>query len=211
MILIAQLQVSTPKTAQDLAKLMEQREELNAQLRRHTQDRGDLANQIQGLGDPAVRSGPLARIKSLDDRIAILERDEQTLDKVIADAKAKGIGQDEATVYVTAPPAMPPFPQLPPTEVFPQQPPTWRDRLVDSLPVTAPITLASVVLLGAFLIWRISRSARNQFATLLALQQSRLEELQRSVDSVAVEMERVSENQRFVTKLVGDRAPAERR
>ena len=72
------------------------------------------------------------------------------------------------------------------------------------------MTVATVVLLGALLYWRISRSVKNQFSSLLAMQQSRLEEIQRSVDTVAVEIERVSENQRFVTKLVGER-PAERR
>ena len=38
----------------------------------------------------------------------------------------------------------------------------------------------------------------------------RMERLERAIDSIAVEVERISENQRFVTKLLaerGDRAP----
>ena len=31
--------------------------------------------------------------------------------------------------------------------------------------------------------------------------------LQQSVDSIAVEVERISENQRYVTKLLGEKAP----
>jgi hypothetical protein len=77
---------------------------------------------------------------------------------------------------------------------------------MDSLGTTVPITLASVLLLGAFLYWRVSRSMKQQFSQLIATQSGRLEELQRSIDTVAVEVERVSENQRFVTKMVGDKA-----
>lgn len=39
----------------------------------------------------------------------------------------------------------------------------------------------------------------------------RMERLERAIDSIAVEVERISENQRFVTKLLaerGERAPA---
>ena len=39
--------------------------------------------------------------------------------------------------------------------------------------------------------------------------ESRLTELQHSIDSVAVEIERISEGQRFTTKLLSERAPAE--
>jgi hypothetical protein len=79
--------------------------------------------------------------------------------------------------------------------------------MLDSLQTSGPIALATVVLLGATMYWWISRSVRNQLTKLVAMQSAKLEELQRSVDTVAVEVERVSENQRFVTKLVGDKQP----
>jgi hypothetical protein len=66
-----------------------------------------------------------------------------------------------------------------------------------------------VILIGAVMYWRISRTMKNQLNKLMGMQQTRLDELPCSVDTVAVEMERVSENQRLVTKLVGDR-PLER-
>ena len=39
---------------------------------------------------------------------------------------------------------------------------------------------------------------------------ARLAHLEQSVDAIAVETERISEGQRFTTKLLSDRAPAER-
>ena len=38
---------------------------------------------------------------------------------------------------------------------------------------------------------------------------ARLAEMQQSIDAIAVEVERISEGQRFTTKLLADRAPAE--
>jgi hypothetical protein len=40
--------------------------------------------------------------------------------------------------------------------------------------------------------------------------EQRLERIEQAVDAIAVEMERVSEGQRFTTKLLADRAPAAR-
>jgi chaperonin cofactor prefoldin len=208
-----QQQVIVPKSSQELAGLIARRDELNSQLESLNDQRGELAHQVQSLGNDEVRSGPMARLKALDARIGKVESEIAASDDAIATAKANGISEDDA-VRVIAPKVHVPEINIPPIPSFNfgyTQPP-WRVRVRDSLLTTAPITIASIVLVGAVLYWRISRTLRNQFATLVAAQQSRLDELQRSVDTVAVEIERVSENQRFVTKLVGDRtaAPVER-
>jgi hypothetical protein len=206
-------QISVPKTPHDLSGLIARRDELNSQLESLNDQRGELAQQVQRLGDAEVRSGPLARLKAIDARIARVENEIAASDDAIATAKANGVSEDDA-ITVVRPNVPVPEINIPRVDGFAflntHQP--WRERLIDSLATTAPITVASVVLVGVLLYWRISRGIRNQFAKLIAAQQSRLDELQRSVDTVAVEIERVSENQRFVTKLVGDRsaAPAER-
>jgi hypothetical protein len=41
-----------------------------------------------------------------------------------------------------------------------------------------------------------------------AITDARIERIEQAVDSIAIEMERVSEGQRFVTKLLSERAPA---
>jgi hypothetical protein len=213
MALIAQSQIAVPKTAQELARLIGRRDELRNQLEEATEQRSELASHVSRIGpsEPAVRAGPLARLQVADERIARLGRDLQQADDAILEAKSKGVtGEDHLTeVYVSAaPPATPPpFP----FGDFGTHQPSWRERALDSLQVTAPITLASVVLVGALIYWRLSRAMKNQINRLQATQTGALLQLQQSLDSVAVEIERVSENQRFVTKLVGEKQPAERR
>jgi hypothetical protein len=41
-----------------------------------------------------------------------------------------------------------------------------------------------------------------------AITDARIERIEQAVDSIAIEMERVSEGQRFVTKLLSERAPS---
>jgi chaperonin cofactor prefoldin len=196
-----------PRTADELRAMVARRDELRSQLESLTEQRSNLAEQIGDLhsSDPAVRAGPVARLKAMDERITRLERDIQAADDQVATAKANGVSVPAPAVDIfPSPPATPEVPSFVWTtgEHVP-----WRERMLDSLQTSGPIALATVVLLGATIYWWISRSVRNQLTKLVAMQSAKLEELQRSVDTVAVEVERVSENQRFVTKLVGDKQP----
>jgi hypothetical protein len=201
-------QIAAPKNKAELDALSDQRDELREQLESLNERREDLAQQIGRIGsDDVVRSGPVARLRILDQQIQQLETKIEQSDRLITEAKGKGIGGEHAPG-----PQVIRIPEIPTFEFEHMpgvtQPPTpWYDRL-GPLATTVPITLASIALLGALMYWRISRSVRNQLSKIMAAQSGRLEELQRSVDTVAVEMERVSENQRFVTKLVGEKAPA---
>lgn len=204
---IAQNRISVPTSTQELSGLLARRDELRNQIAAANEQRGELANQVQriGISEAEVRAGPLARLKQMDERIDRLSRELQSADDAIAEAKSKGIGSEnpaEAQVYVSPPPTPGPF-------VWGDFPgvheASWRERAIESLPVTAPITLATVVLVGAVIYWRLSRAMKNQINRLQATQTGALLQLQQSLDSVAVEIERVSENQRFVTKLVGEK------
>jgi hypothetical protein len=71
--------------------------------------------------------------------------------------------------------------------------------------ITTVITLSVTVLL----VVRMRTRARNQVGSpelreILA----RLERVEQAIDAVAVEAERISEGQRFTTKLLAERAPA---
>ena len=219
--MIAQGQISTPKTGLELTGLVARRNELRDQIETANEQRAELAEQIQRIGpsEAAVRAGPIARLQQVDARIDRLSRELQASDDAIAEAKSKGIGTDEqgsgVHIYTpgpaTAPPALPDFPRIYFGESGTAQPATWQDRALDSLKFNGPITLASVVLVGALIYWRLSRAMKSRLDRLQSTQNGALLQLQQSLDSVAVEIERVSENQRFVTKLVGEKQPAERR
>lgn len=72
------------------------------------------------------------------------------------------------------------------------------------------VTVASLIGigLGAFAMWRrIYRSAPAQPPQ---IDDSRLERLEAAVDVIAIEVERISESQRFAVGLLSDRLPAGR-
>ncbi|MFL5486891.1 MAG: hypothetical protein ACJ8AJ_00260 [Gemmatimonadaceae bacterium] len=58
--------------------------------------------------------------------------------------------------------------------------------------------------LGGYLTWRIERPSRSN-AVSSTLADERLDYLQRSVDAIALEVERIGEAQRFHEKLRGER------
>ena len=187
-----------PQTHDELRSLMMRRDELKEQLNALSQRRAELTQGI--LTNPVERGALEARLANTDKRIAQMEADLDKANDFVSDGLARGLATDAPTAI-----KLPQFIWQTGQQELP-----WRERLLNSLDVTAPITIATVVLLGAVMYWRILRSVRSQFTKLLSMQQARLEEIQRSVDTVAVEMERVSENQRYVTKLVGEKQPAER-
>lgn len=55
--------------------------------------------------------------------------------------------------------------------------------------------------IGAFVAWRVAARPGAEPAPTEQVFDDRLERLQQSLDALAVEVERVGENQRFVTKL----------
>ena len=77
----------------------------------------------------------------------------------------------------------------------------------------AMITVFAIVF-GSFMVTAIARAylRRSPAPGSKQLEEisARLAHLEQSVDAIAVETERISEGQRFTTKLLSDRAPAER-
>jgi hypothetical protein len=67
---------------------------------------------------------------------------------------------------------------------------------------------------GIVLITKMWLSHKEKMAALgsggprSAITDARIERIEQAVDSIAIEMERVSEGQRFVTKLLSERAPS---
>jgi hypothetical protein len=49
--------------------------------------------------------------------------------------------------------------------------------------------------------------SRDPDAGISRATEARLERIEQAVDSIAIEIERISENQRFTTKLLNDRTP----
>ena len=68
----------------------------------------------------------------------------------------------------------------------------------------------ALALLGMYAMWRLSGRAGRRDAAAPDLAELRLEQLQQSVDAIALEVERIGEAQRFNAKLQAEQGMQER-
>jgi hypothetical protein len=198
-------------------KVPQTRAELEAMVAR----RGELQNQLRATearrfehGEAATRSSAEARValaqrmESLDHRITQLERQVLQLDEAISTAMTRPEvvqGQPSSDVRL-------PIPPVPPMEghIVTDPPPFvlgGREILLGEL------LGGSLLLLVVFVTWRyaVKRFFARPGGT--TSDQAHITRLQQSVDAIAVEVERISENQRYLTKVLhaGTAEPVESR
>lgn len=173
--------------AQVYQGLRAQRRELLNQVESLEDSRGELIGRLrEGTVSDADRAG-------LDQRLAVV--DQQLAAKQIA------LGDAEAKLAMAA--------SIPGATIEPTRPPETLNAndVAEMSAVIFTILAIPLVLAWARRIWRRSSVTINLPAEL----SERLTSLERSIDTVAVEVERIGEGQRFVTQLMADRArPAER-
>jgi hypothetical protein len=68
----------------------------------------------------------------------------------------------------------------------------------------------ALTLLGAILVWFIAARSRPQVTATVPRNDTRLEQLQQSVDVIALEVERIGEAQRYATRLQSERVETPR-
>jgi hypothetical protein len=163
------------------------RKELGDQLERLQDSRRDMA---QSLGDEnlsgSAKAGIEARIAATDGRIA-------TLDKQIADADAavaRAAGIPGAVVEETPP-------------VFERTGPPEEAFVIGGLFIVCAILPLSIAY--ARRIWRRSAAA---VSALPQEMMDRLTRLDQAVDAIAVEVERIGEGQRFMTRVLAEKPVA---
>ena len=162
-----------------------QRREIANQLESLEEQREDLARELQNtpLTETAIRSGLEQRIAALDQRILALDRQLEEANAAVT--RAAGI--PGAVV-----PDPPPRPEPGPPEEF------W--------------VIAGLILVPAAFILTIAyarRLWRRGAAAVTAIPQDiydRFTRVEQSIDSVAVEVERIGEGQRYLTRLMSEKA-----
>ena len=161
--------------------LESQREVLGDQLQQVQQLREQLVGQLNDSPAAVIKTSLEKRIASVDERIADLDKQIAKADQAVANAAAV----PGAIVHE------PPMPrQGPPDEVYALS-------ALFMLIVILPFTVAF-----ARRIWR--RSAKATVVLPPEMGQ-RMESIERGVEAIAIEVERIGEGQRFLSQLLGER------
>jgi hypothetical protein len=178
-----------PLSAREVQALRARGSELSRQLTSANNRRNELANALEDAsGGP--RAGIEQRIAQLDQRIMGIEADIAANGRLLASARA---GLAEGSSGTAAPPPNP----------FGMSPGNVTALgIVGTLFVLFPIAIAA-----ARSIWK--RGGRQAPAPASAESSERMERLEQAVDAIALEVERISEGQRYVTRLLTEgSAPA---
>jgi hypothetical protein len=171
-----------PQTEAEIRALRDQRSELSRQLGSATDRREELVGELDGATG-ANRAGIEARIRLLDERILQIESDIASTGKLLASARGSTTIQPD--------PVLPGGNRMNPRDLIPIV-------AILSVFVFFPIAVAF-----ARNIWR--RGSLQKVESAIERENAdRLARLESAVDTIAIEMERVSEGQRFVTKLLAE-------
>lgn len=186
-VIVTQVLPGTPRSPQELSALNSRREELFAQLERSKVERRDLVREVLAL-QPKDRHLIEGRIADVDTRISRLERDYNATNELIASAPASAY-QTQTT-----------------TEVDPDRiAQAVMDEIVPLTAILSVFVLLPITLAFVRFIWRRSSGPSQAALADQALTSKRLEQIQQSIDTIAVEVERISEGQRYAAKVM-DRA-----
>jgi archaellum component FlaC len=181
-IVVVNRQVSKPST-QNYYQLKSRQSELKEQLQAITERREELAGQLnQKVG--IDRAGVEERIKGLDAQITTLEQDLASVGRDVAEAAPASLSQEQPR-------------------------PRYINTGYNDGDLMAAGFTGAALMLALFVpfLYRQFRRRRanpssNTSQQLPAIGAERIDRMESAIDSIAVEIERVSENQRLMTRLM---------
>lgn len=174
-----------PQSLSDVQALRAQRTELSNQLRSAEGRRDEIADQLKEGVSAAERPGLEARLQQLDSRILLIEGEIERTGQLIAQAPGQYLRAGSSTQTLP--------------DGIPMRPDVTAIAVVFTIFVLAPLSIAA-----ARLLWR--RATKGPVQPAIDKETAeRLRRLESGVDAIAIEVERISEGQRFVTKLMAER------
>lgn len=211
----------------EFSRLVAKRDALKEQLESMTERRGTLAqerlnaqaraNAGGGAPDRAIVTEYEQRINDLGQRMRSIETQLDKTEDALTAARAKlaGVEQEQPTA-----PGLPDIPSIPAiaggfpgaaAQIFSLPGSREREALMRSKYETMMLAEGATLLLLFVIGWRIVWvSAKRRFSRGFE-GVAGMTELRQSIDSIAVEVERISENQRYVTRMLTEgQTPAQR-
>ena len=168
-----------PLTGQEISALRNRRSELSSQLSSAAGRRKDLADELSSTEGP-LRAGIEARIAQLDGRILRIEADIDATGQTLTNAGVSARGTSDS-------------PRFPMSD-------SGSGRVGPS--VAGALVFAFVAVMVARVFWRRNHmlAARAQSPE----SDARMERIEQAVDAIAIEVERISEAQRFSSRLLAE-------
>lgn len=182
----APIPIALPKYGRgDLEALKDRGEELSSQIRSATSRRNDAVEELAKSPPGPARAGLEGRIAVLDERIMNLEMAIAENGRAKAEAQVSGISGSAVE------PRFGPFTskQLMGLSV------------ISILAVWGPLAIAAATVM-------VRRWGKPKPAPQILESSARLERMEQAIDAVAIEVERISEGQRFVTQAMAKNAAA---
>lgn len=176
----APIPVAQPRTAAEVEALRAKRSELSRQIESAVSRRKSVERDLLKAND-VTRPGLEARLKTLDDRIVQIEQEIAANGRALASAPLALAAAEAAE----APVRYGPFTSGQLTAI----------SIVGTVGVLMPLAIAAA---RAMLI----RARQPKLTPEMLEATRRLERMEQAIDTVAVEVERISEGQRFVTQLM---------
>ncbi|MDP9203566.1 MAG: hypothetical protein M3P26_16795 [Gemmatimonadota bacterium] len=178
--------IAAPRTAADIDALNARRDELSTQLKSVDGRRSKLLSQLRQTGDPTATKGLQNRLALLDARQLQLESDLQQTGQQLSSGAAGLIASTSAAPLVAG---------------------LGSGQLL-ALSIVSIVFVLGPLAIG-FARTLFKRSNRPALPPAIFNEAAqRLERMEAAVDAIALEIERISEGQRFVTKLLSESQPA---
>lgn len=178
--------IAIPQNVQDIAGLRMRREELVDQLDRARNRRSGVLEEMTNASG-VERAGLEQRLSTIDQRIVQIEADIGATERALTSAPSSLLGAAAQAEQARQ------------DAIDANQPPI-DEEVIAVLSVMAMVMMIPIVIAHARRIWKRPQPAR----VLPPATESRLERIEQAVESIAVEVERVSEGQRFVTRLMSE-------
>jgi hypothetical protein len=170
-----------PTSHEEMNALISRRRQLSDQLENVTDRRHDLIEQLRVAPDGA-QAGLQAQLHVLDGRVVQLENDLATTGREIAAASPELVSMAEER----------------------SAPPDNDGSFEDGLGAGVAGSFVAATVLFFFWRRRWRKAARKREPLMLSADSERLQRLETGMEAMAIEIERISEGQRFVTKLLSE-------
>jgi chaperonin cofactor prefoldin len=175
-----------PRTAEEVQAIRIKLKDLRSELQDAASRRQNLAGQLRRMDDRASK-GVEDRLQVLDARIVQIEKDITANGALLKSAPAAALVAERS---------LEPDPAKIMAEIG--------DNIIPLVAILSVFVFAPFAFTVSRFIWKRSiPSSRRGFPDQAGNQ--KLDQLQQSVDTIAIEVERISEGQRFVTRLLSER------